>query len=115
MSKDNCWWHTKYGQVPLRVFTEHGCESITVKYCPLCGKCLDQEEIDRQERQVNEAFRLLASDGDGVLRALKKIRDVEGRLNNPNPDRLAELDSRIEKMEREREKWKEETTRLMQM
>lgn len=37
----SCWWCKEYGTVPLRVFTIHGCQSITVKYCPLCGRKLE--------------------------------------------------------------------------
>ena len=41
---NKCWWCEKYGTVPLRVFTIHGCQSIIVKYCPLCGKRIDNKE-----------------------------------------------------------------------
>ena len=41
---NKCWWCEEYGTVPLRVFTKHGCQSIIVKYCPLCGKRIDNKE-----------------------------------------------------------------------
>lgn len=39
-----CWWCKNYGSVPLRVFTEHGCQSIAVKFCPLCGNRIVEDE-----------------------------------------------------------------------
>lgn len=40
-----CFWCKQYGSVPLRGFTEHGSTSITVKYCPNCGKPLTEEAL----------------------------------------------------------------------
>lgn len=49
---NKCWWCEEYGTVPLRVFTIHGCQSIIVKYCPLCGKKIEGEE--NNERDCNQ-------------------------------------------------------------
>ena len=47
-TENKCWWCKNYGSVPLRVFTEHGCQSITVKYCPLCGKKIKEKQNARK-------------------------------------------------------------------
>lgn len=38
-----CGWCKQFAGVPLRGFTEHGCQSITVKFCPMCGRRLEEE------------------------------------------------------------------------
>lgn len=51
---NKCWWCREYGKIPLRVFTIHGCESITVKYCPLCGKKIEsKKEENNNDRNFN--------------------------------------------------------------
>ena len=37
-----CGWCKQFAGVPLRGFTEHGCQSITVKFCPMCGRRLEE-------------------------------------------------------------------------
>lgn len=51
MNKNKCWWCKEYGAVPLRVFTINGRQSITVRYCPLCGKEIKDEEEEQNENQ----------------------------------------------------------------
>lgn len=36
-----CWWCKDMQNIPLRRFTQFGCESITVKFCPNCGRSLE--------------------------------------------------------------------------
>ena len=46
---DKYWWCKEYGSIPLRVFTTHVCQSIIVKYCPLCGEKIDKEEGNKND------------------------------------------------------------------
>lgn len=38
-----CGWCKQFAGVPLRGFTMHGCESIVVKFCPNCGRNLEEQ------------------------------------------------------------------------
>lgn len=53
--KQGCFWCKQFTGVPLRGFTEHGCQSIVVKFCPNCGKQL-----------ADNSFTAFAYEDDGM-------------------------------------------------